>query len=61
MVPSLSISCHELASVGVGFNASGNRIGSGDMVGQIWVTEKDQVAPLHKVSVSLVAHGIVTQ
>lgn len=52
-MPGFTISGHELTSVGVGFDPSGTMVGSGDMVGNVWLTEKDGVEPLHKFSVSL--------
>ncbi len=52
VVPSLSVTCHELTSVGVAFDPTGTLLASGDMVGRVWITEKDQIAPLHQFSVS---------
>ena len=53
LAPSFAVHCHELTSVGVGFDPSGQLVGSGDMVGTVWVTEKDKVVPTHKFKVSL--------
>lgn len=55
--PSLTVRGHELTSVGVGFDPSGRRVASGDMVGNVWVTEREKVSPLHKFTVSLKVWG----
>ena len=51
-MPSLPVTSHELTSVGVGFDPTGTLLASGDMVGKVWVTEKDKVTPLHEFSVT---------
>lgn len=50
--PPLTVRGHKLTSVGVGFDPSGTKVASGDMVGSVWVTQREQVTPLHKFSVS---------
>ena len=50
--PTMEVHCHDITSVGVGFSPSGRMLGSGDLVGTVWVSEKDAVSPLHKCSVS---------
>lgn len=52
LAPSFAVHSHELTSVGVGFDPSGRMVGSGDMVGTVWVSEKDKVMPTHKFTVS---------
>ncbi len=52
MTPSLFVHTHNVTSVGVGFDPSGTKLGSGDMVGGVWVTEKNRVLPTHICVVS---------
>ena len=53
VAPSMMVKGHELTSVGVGFDPSGRRIASGDMVGNVWVTDREKVLPQYKFEVSL--------
>ena len=48
----LTVHSHDITTVGVGFDPSGKKVGSGDMVGNVWVTEKGNILPLQKCSVS---------
>ena len=54
VVPHLAMTGHELTSVGAGFDPSGRWLASGDMVGQVWVTEYQRDTPLHRFRVRIV-------
>ena len=51
--PSHVIHSHEITCCGVGFSPSGKSIGSGDLAGNVWVTESTKVAPIYKYTVSI--------
>ena len=52
VTPLSAVTGHELTSVGVAFDPTGNMLASGDMVGRVWLTERDKVEPVHQFFVS---------
>ncbi len=48
----MGVHAHSITSVGVDFSPSGQYVGSGDLLGNIWVTEKDRYHPIYTCSVS---------
>jgi len=48
----MGVYAHGITSVGVGFSPNGENVGSGDLLGNVWVTRKDRIDPLHTCTVS---------
>ena len=48
------IPSHSIACCGVGFSSNGQSLASGDLAGNIWITEKESYTPRHSFTVELV-------
>ena len=53
IVPVMGVHAHDITSVGVSFSPSGENVGSGDLLGSVWVTRKESIDPLHTCTVSV--------
>ena len=47
------IHSHSIACCGVGFNLDGRSLASGDLAGNVWITEEQDYTPKHTFTVKL--------
>lgn len=51
IMPSHVLHSHDITCCGVGFNPSGRYLGSGDLAGNVWVTQQETHTPVYQCSV----------